>query len=121
LREGKNVELAGKARGLEIVVLAAPTSSALSDLIEVTPELAPYRASQSDTGSASGALPAGSRYVVTLDANDRRKASVRLEIAGGVDRSCSRWARARAISMRLLAFHERGLGPRDRWRRDHAR
>jgi predicted metalloprotease with PDZ domain/beta-lactamase regulating signal transducer with metallopeptidase domain len=77
LQRGESVELAGQARGLEIVVLAAPTAKSLQDLFERTPALQRYR-----SGSAGPTidLPPGSRYVVEFDAGTPRSVNVRLEL-----------------------------------------
>jgi predicted metalloprotease with PDZ domain/beta-lactamase regulating signal transducer with metallopeptidase domain len=83
LRRGETIELSGRARGLKIVVLGAPTVAGLSRLIETTAALAPYRPAGVGAKTPPSALPAGSRYVVRFDAEDRRTAFVRLEIGAG--------------------------------------
>jgi predicted metalloprotease with PDZ domain/beta-lactamase regulating signal transducer with metallopeptidase domain len=83
LHRGETVELAGRARGLEVVVLAAPTVDGLSRLIETTSELARYRPAGAGAGALRSVLPAGTRYLVRFDADDRRTASVRLAIPAG--------------------------------------
>jgi len=77
LQRGESVDCAGRARGLEIVVLAAPTVKALQELFEKTPTLTRYRSVA--TGPTID-LPKGSRYVVEFDAAAPRAVSVKLEI-----------------------------------------
>jgi predicted metalloprotease with PDZ domain/beta-lactamase regulating signal transducer with metallopeptidase domain len=86
MRRGESVELSGHARDLDVAVLATPKTSELLPLVQRTPKLERYRGEVAEGAPAppqEGVLPAGARYIVTIDANDRRTAHVRLVLPAG--------------------------------------
>src|SRR5262245_48022888 len=119
LESGETVEQTGSAHDLKTLVLAAPTRAGLETLVQRSERLRLFlggktsgdhgheheagahthesaRPDPLDPSLPRVGLPSGSRYVVGLDAQDRRTASVRMELApakGGLVLAMSEGAR----------------------------